>query len=116
MKLLSKIILGLIITFLSAAPAWCSDEDYFEQALTYTVEITSQIKTPFREDAQGIFSGAGFLVDKERGWIVTNAHVASYSPAKITVSFKDEDFVPGETVYVDRYLDLAVIKIAPEKI
>jgi S1-C subfamily serine protease len=115
-KLLSKPILISIITLLSAASAWCSDEDYFEQALTYTVEITSQIKTPFIEDSQGIYSGAGFLVDKERGWIVTNAHVASYSPAKIKVSFKDEDFIPGETVYVDRYLDLAVIKINPERI
>jgi S1-C subfamily serine protease len=116
MKLLSKTTLIFIIILLSAAPAWCSDEDYFEQAITYTVEITSQIKTPFREDSQGMYSGAGFLVDKERGWIVTNAHVASYSPAKINVSFKDEDFVLGETVYVDTYLDLAVIKIAPEKI
>ena len=116
MQLLSKTILIFIVILLSAAPAWCSDEDYFEQAITYTVEITSQIKTPFKEDSQGMYSGAGFLVDKERGWIVTNAHVASYSPAKITVSFKDEDFVPGETVYVDRYLDLAVIKINPEKI
>ena len=116
MQLLSKTILIFIIILLSAAPAWCSDEDYFEQAITYTVEITSQIKTPFREDSEGMYSGAGFLVDKERGWIVTNAHVASYSPAKINVSFKDEDFVLGETVYVDTYLDLAVIKIAPEKI
>ena len=116
MQLLSKTILIFIVILLSAAPAWCSDEDYFEQAITYTVEITSQIKTPFREDSQGMYSGAGFLVDKERGWIVTNAHVASYSPAKINVSFKDEDFVLGETVYVDTYLDLAVIKIAPEKI
>jgi len=116
MKLLSKTILIFIVILLSAAPAWCSDEDYFEQAITYTVEITSQIKTPFKEDSQGMYSGAGFLVDKERGWIVTNAHVASYSPAKITVSFKDEDFVPGETIYVDSYLDLAVIKIAPENI
>ena len=115
-KLLSKSILIFIITLLSATPAWCSDENYFEQALTYTVEITSQVKIPFSEDYQGIYSGAGFLVDKERGWIVTNAHVASYSPAKIKVSFKDEDFIPGETVYVDRYLDLAVIKINPEKI
>ena len=115
-KLLSKSILIFIITLLFAAPAWCSDENYFEQALTYTVEITSQVKIPFSEDYQGIYSGAGFLVDKERGWIVTNAHVASYSPAKIKVSFKDEDFIPGETVYVDRYLDLAVIKINPENI
>jgi S1-C subfamily serine protease len=115
-KLLSKSILIFIITLLFAAPAWCSDENYFEQALTYTVEITSQIKIPFSEDYQGIYSGAGFLVDKELGWIVTNAHVASYSPAKIKVSFKDEDFIPGETVYVDRYLDLAVIKINPERI
>ena len=115
-KLLSKSILIFIITLLSVGPAWCSDENYFEQALTYTVEITSQIEIPFSEDYQGIYSGAGFLVDKERGWIVTNAHVASYSPAKIKVSFKDEDFIPGETVYVDRYLDLAVIKINPERI
>ena len=115
-KLLSKSILIFIITLLSATPAWCSDENYFEQALTYTVEITSQVKIPFSEDYQGMYSGAGFLVDKERGWIVTNAHVASYSPARIKVSFKDEDFIPGETVYVDRYLDLAVIKINPEKI
>ena len=116
MKLLSKIIAVFIIVLLSATSAWSDDEDYFEKVLTYTVEITSQIKTPFMEDIQGILSGAGFLVDKERGWIVTNAHVASYSPAKITVSFKDEDFVSGETVYIDRYLDLAVIKIATEKI
>ena len=115
-KLLSKSIRTFIITLLFAAPAWCSDENYFEQALTYTVEITSQVEIPFSEDYQGIYSGAGFLVDKERGWIVTNAHVASYSPAKIKVSFKDEDFIPGETVYVDRYLDLAVIKINPERI
>ena len=115
-KLLSKSILIFIITLLSVGPAWCSDENYFEQALTYTVEITSQIEIPFSEDYQGIYSGAGFLVDKERGWIVTNAHVASYSPAKIKVSFKDEDFIPGETVYVDRYLDLAVIKINPKNI
>ena len=115
-KLLSKSILIFIITLLSVGPAWCSDENYFEQALTYTVEITSQIEIPFSEDYQGIYSGAGFLVDKERGWIVTNAHVASYSPAKIKVSFKGEDFIPGETVYVDRYLDLAVIKINPKNI
>ena len=116
MKLISKTILIFIVILLSATPAWCSDEDYFEQAITYTVEIASQIKTPFEEDSQGIYSGAGFLVDKERGWIVTNAYIASYSSAKITVSFKDEDFVLGETIYVDSYLDLAVIKIAPENI
>lgn len=116
LKLLTKIIPALIITLLPAIPAWSNDEDYFEKAITYTVEINSQIKIPFSEDNQGLYSGAGFLVDKERGWIVTNAHVASYSPAKITVSFKDEEYVPGETVYVDRYLDLAVIKIATEKI
>ena len=76
-KLISKSILIFIITILFAAPAWCSDENYFEQALTYTVEITSQVKIPFSEDYQRIYSVAGFLVDKERGWIVTNAHAHS---------------------------------------
>ena len=107
---------AFLISISSPFLAWSDDEVIFEKALSYTVEIQSQIKIPFTEDVQGVFGGAGFLIDKKRGWILTNAHVTSYSPAQISVSFKDEDFVPSETVYVDPYLDLAIIKFPPEKI
>ena len=96
--------------------AWSDDEDHFEKATSYTVEIRSKIKIPFMEDAQSILKGAGFLVDKKRGWIVTNAHVSSKSPSIPMVSFIGEDYISGEKVYVDPYLDLAIVKVPPEKI
>ena len=51
------------------------------------------------------------MVDRQRGWIMTNAHVASRSPSTMEVGFKDRDFVDAYKVYVDPYLDLAIIAI-----
>ena len=99
-----------------ATPARSLDEDHFKKAASYTVEMRSHIKIPFEGDVQGVYEGAGFLVDKKRGWIVTNNHVTSKSPSTPTVSFKGEGFIPGEKIYVDPYLDVAVVKIPPEKI
>jgi len=42
---------------------------------------------------------------------MTNAHVASRSPSTMEVGFKDRDFVDARKVYVDPYLDLAIIAI-----
>ena len=114
------IVIGICVIswtyLLSPFPAWSDDESYFEKAMSYTVEINSQIEIPFIEDDPGIFAGAGFLVDKKRGWIVTNAHVTSHSPSKVSISFKGEKFIPGEKIYIDPYLDLAIVKVPPEKI
>jgi serine protease Do len=118
MQRLTVLISFFVFLIFISSPflAWSDDEVFFEKALSYTVEINSQVKTPFKGDGQGIYAGAGFLIDKKRGWIITNAHVTSYSPSQVSVSFKDEDFVSSETVYVDPYLDLAIIKFPPEKI
>ncbi|MBI3221562.1 MAG: hypothetical protein HYZ46_00400, partial [Nitrosomonadales bacterium] len=61
-------------------------ETVFRDAREYTVRIRTQIETPFTEDRQGSFSGAGFLVDSDRGWIVTNAHVVGQSPSEVKVA------------------------------
>jgi serine protease Do len=86
-------------------------EDIFGRAVLYTVQIKAAVPVPFEGEEQGSWSGAGFLVDRERGWIMTNAHVASRSPSTIVVGFKTRDFVDAYKVYVDPYLDLAVIAI-----
>jgi S1-C subfamily serine protease len=61
------------------------------------------------EDEAGNFTGAGFVVDAERGWIVTNAHVVSRSPAKLRVRLRGGPWLPARRVYVDPYLDVAVL-------
>lgn len=120
--LLKKNISGLLTLFLMASvpglstPSSGSDEKVFEEALKYTVEIITQVKIPFWDEEAGVFSGAGFLVDKPRGWILTNAHVVSRSPSKVEAGFKDKDFHLAKKIYIDKYLDLAIIQISPENI
>jgi serine protease Do len=88
-------------------------EDIFGRAVFYTVQIKAAVPVPFEGEEQGAWSGAGFLVDRQRGWIMTNAHVASRSPSTIEVAFKDMDFVDAHKVYVDPYLDLSIIAMDP---
>lgn len=89
-------------------------EDIFNKASAYTVRIDVTIQTPFIEDNKGAGHGAGFVVDKERRWVMTNAHVAGYSPSKLEVVFKDGSRFDAERVYVDPYIDLAIIEIISE--
>ena len=111
---LKLLICGVIITLFVSSDVKANDEKIFEDANSYTVEIITRVEIPFKEDEAGVFSGAGFLVDQERGWIVTNAHVVSKSPSKVEVAFKDQDYHLAKKIYLDSYLDLAIIQVSPE--
>jgi serine protease Do len=108
------IILGLLALI---SPATAKESlNHFEIAKTYTVKIKTRVKYPFSKDKRGSMRGAGFLIDKTSGWIITNAHVSSRNPRSLEVAFKDKKFVEAKLIYVDMHLDLAVIKIAPDKV
>ena len=103
-------LLGLIFVFPNTALG-DKVEDIFSKAGEYTVKIKSELRIPFMEDIKGSSSGAGFVVDKERGWIMTNAHVANYSPSEVTLAFREGDYSKAQTLYVDPYIDVAILKI-----
>ncbi len=86
-------------------------EAVYKQALDYTVEIKTSTRLPFAGDSAGTSRGAGFVVDKSRGWVLTNAHVVSRSPSRVEVSVRNADFVLAQKLYVDPYLDLALIEV-----
>jgi len=111
---LKLLICGVIITLFVSSDVKANDEKIFEDANSYTVKIKTQVEIPFEEDEAGVFSGAGFLVDQKRGWIMTNAHVVSKSPSKVEVAFKDQDYYLAKKIYLDSYLDLAIIQVSPE--
>ncbi|HIF59994.1 MAG TPA: serine protease, partial [Rhodospirillales bacterium] len=114
-----KYIVILALSFFSS-PAYSQQAkkapNYFEVANTYTVKIKTRVKYPFIKDNKGSHRGAGFLLDKTSGWIMTNAHVSSRNPKSLEVAFKDEKFIDAKLIYVDMLLDLAIIKISPDKI
>ncbi len=97
-----------------AAFAQDISESIFRKAETYTVRVKSSVAVPFAGDTRGTTLGAGFIVDAGRGWVMTNAHVVSRSPARVQVAAHGKEFVSARKVYVDPFLDLAVIEVLPE--
>jgi S1-C subfamily serine protease len=107
------VLVGINFSYASSAQA---GKSHFEAANTFTVKVRSSVDYPFVPDYMGSFSGAGFLIRRDLGWIATNAHVASQNPSSLSVAFKGRRFVDAELVYVDHLLDFTVIKIATEDI
>jgi len=109
------VLLGAFLTFLVTYPhaGFCQPEEIFKAALNYTVKMRTAVELPFEEDEQGVSKGAGFIVDKNRGWILTNAHVVSRSPSLNEVSFHNTEYSSAKKLYVDPYLDLAILKVQP---
>jgi S1-C subfamily serine protease len=88
-----------------------ANEDAFKTALNYTVQIRATVPVPFDGDRKGSGLGAGFVVDAARGWIMTNAHVVGRSPSRVEVAFHGQDFTDAAKVYVDPFLDLAIVRV-----
>lgn len=108
------ILAGLwaILSLLVFIPAYAGNaEKVFEQAPAYTVQIRTVVEVPFAEDWRSSSLGAGFVVDAERGWIMTNAHVSARSPSHIRIAFRGGKYKPATKVYVDPYLDLAILQL-----
>ena len=109
----------LVLTLLSALAVPASaleDEVIFKQAIEYTVKLETRVQIPFDGENKGFSTGAGFLVDKDRGWVMTNAHVVSRSPSHVSAAFHNQPAHTVEKVYVDPYLDLAIVRFPPERI
>ena len=115
MKYLLIYISLYFLTFVSSVYA-NELERILDQANKYTVKIYNSTDTPFLEDSYSPSSGSGFLIDKANGIIVTNAHVASYSPALNRVNFKHSNPVQSKQIYIDTDIDLALLKIDPTSI
>jgi serine protease Do len=87
-------------------------EQVLANAARYTVKIKIQNEIAFNQDEAGAASGTGFLIDRERGWVLTNAHVATRSPATIKVQFKDgKQLIAAKRIHVDPLMDLAILEI-----
>ena len=104
---------AVLACLLPTAAASSADigEEVFKGALRYTVQVRSTLPLPFDGDRKGSGLGAGFVVDAERGWIMTNAHVVGRSPSRVEVALFGQDFSEATKVYVDPFLDLAIIRV-----
>lgn len=111
--------LGVFSTFVLAEVSSAANNvssDTLASAEQFSVRVKSTIKHAFFEDEAGTHKGAGFLVDKKRGWIITNAHVSGRGNAEVQVAFYSSNFELADVVYVDPELDLAILRVEPSKL
>ena len=90
--------------------------DILDDASKFTVRIRTSIEHAFAKDKAGTINGAGFLVDRKSRYLVTNAHISGRGNAKIKIAFKDREYVSAEAIYVDPFLDIAVLYIEQENL
>ncbi len=107
---MARILLAFFLFVASRAHA-AIGEDVFEEAPGYTVHIRTVVEIPFAEDTRGSWIGAGFVVDAVRGWVMTNAHISARSPSQVRISFRGRNHKLASKVYVDPYLDLAILQL-----
>src|SRR5262249_31480143 len=88
------------------------------QAQRFTVKVRGTVVWPFAPEQPGTGMGTGFIIDREKGWILTNAHVAKRSPAAVEIAVGDAEteWIAADRGYVDNHLDIAVLKVAPDKL
>ena len=112
-----KLILTTLIFILSISKFSYASEDVLEDANLYTVKFRTSVDRPFREDKNaGLRKGSGFLINKDKGLILTNAHITARSKSKVRVAFKNYGFSPVKQVYVDPRIDIAIVQIDPKLI
>ena len=107
---------GLAAALVPAASTLTRADSLIEEATRYTVKLRVSVQYPFIGELKGTSNGTGFVVDRQRGWIVTNAHMAKSSPSRIQIIFKDRDPIAGKKIYVDNHIDMAVVEAPLDKI
>ena len=118
--MINKIFIILISKFFLIFSSIAYSQDIIDDASNYTVRFRVLVDHPFIEDTNDdeiirSWVGAGFVIDKSSGIIVTNAHVSGVGNTFIKIAFKGERFIKSELIYVDPELDIALVKVKPNQ-
>ncbi len=68
----------------------------------------------FDDAEQGISTATGFVVDAERGIVLTNRHVVGSGPIRVSATFQNQERVDAVPLYRDPIHDFAFIRYDPK--
>lgn len=85
-------------------------EDFFEQFMDRQIPNQPQGQSPSLPSSA---MGSGFVIDAEKGYIITNNHVIKDAD-EVQVTFANDETATAEVIGSDEKTDLAVLKIDPK--
>jgi S1-C subfamily serine protease len=98
----------------SIADTW---SDWIPNFKKSVVNIEAHVEVSLGRNESGIFYGTGFIVDAERGLVVTNQHIAGSSPISfLKISFNNGAAVEGRMIYFDPWHDFAFVQFDPRRL
>ena len=104
---------GGIATESTAEHNWTEQIAAFKP-MVVNAETSSEIV--FETEAKGTSFATGFIVDAERGIIVTNRHVTGSSPSYVKINFYDGSFTEAKMLYYDSTHDFGFYQIDPNEV
>ncbi len=115
MKLISHLFI-LIVFFLNVN----SQADFSAQITEQTKKAVVSVKTISNYSAYertGTSQGTGFIIDKQKGLIVTNRHVVNpVSTSNYEITFYDGMVTEAKLKYYSQWVDVAFLEVDPSMI
>jgi len=112
--------LGLIVGAtlgLTSSTVFAAEEDSWAETVSKAANSVvslqlSQLRT-FDDSPQGGSNATGFVVDAERGIVLTNRHVVGSGPIRLSATFQNQERVDAVPLYRDPVHDFAFVRFDP---
>ncbi|MCP4873641.1 MAG: hypothetical protein GY898_33560 [Proteobacteria bacterium] len=113
LTVLSAVMLAAATTTSAPAGDW---EQVLEEAVPAVVQLKYARPRPFETEGAGTGQATGFVVDAERGIILTNHHVVTNGPVVAEAVFQDHEEVALQAIYRDPVHDFGFFQFDPEDV
>jgi len=110
-------LVSFIVVVSLPANAQAADDrwaDVVSRAAQSVVSLQLSALRDFNDSTQGGSSATGFVVDAERGIILTNRHVVGSGPVRVSATFQNQERVDATPLYRDPIHDFGFIRYNPE--
>ncbi len=109
----------LLPTLIASSPAYAdSEEDSWARTVSRVADSVVSLQLAqlraFDDSAQGNSSATGFIVDAERGIVLTNRHVVGSGPIRISATFQNQERVDAVPLYRDPIHDFGFVRFDPK--
>jgi len=84
-----------------------------ERAAPSVVSLEVAAERSFTDNRRGLSTATGFVVDAERGIILTNRHVVGSGPISASATFQNQERVPVWPLYRDPVHDFGFLRYDP---
>ena len=118
LSLLPALALAAVLLFAPGAHA--AGEERWARTVSRAADSVVSLKISQLRDfdaaVQGIGNATGFVVDAERGIILTNRHVVGAGPVRLSATFQNQERVDAVPLYRDPVHDFAFIRYDPAEL